>query len=136
MLHQLTYISTAKPGITPAEVRNILLVSRLNNAAAGLTGLLVHDGCRFLQALEGERTSLNTAYARIRDDARHRAIVLLSSRDVVEREFGDWAMASEQVETVLGAGTVAETVDALAAQVHNPNTRALFTSFARLQRAA
>jgi hypothetical protein len=51
---QLTYISTAKAGIGDADIEAILGVSRVNNARDGITGLLVHDGVRFLQALEGD----------------------------------------------------------------------------------
>ena len=48
---QLTYISTATRNIVENSVSEILKISRLNNAAAGVTGLLLYDGRRFCRPL-------------------------------------------------------------------------------------
>lgn len=127
---QLTYISSARPG-DPVDVEAILRVSRRNNAAGGITGLLLYDGRRFLQALEGEAAAVESAFDRIRADPRHRAVVILSRREVVVREFGEWAMASHAA----GAGLV-DAVDSLTTAVPDANTRELFRSFARIVRQA
>ena len=132
---QLTYISTATPGLPANVVADILKASRNNNAAAGVTGLLLHDSRRFLQALEGEAALVNRTYERIKADPRHRAIVLLSSREIETRVFGDWAMAAQQVAAGRGED-LAELVDTLTADVTDASIRELFRSFARLQRAA
>lgn len=131
---QLTYISSVSPR-TDVAVEDILRVSRRNNAAAGVTGLLLFDGRRFLQALEGEATVVDTTYQRIKADPRHRAIVLLSSNEVSSRAFGDWSMAAQRVSVAKGA-TVAEQIDALTAEVADANLRELFRSFARVRAAA
>jgi len=127
---QLVYISTAVGQITTAS---ILAESRANNTRDRITGLLFSDGRRFLQALEGEPAMVERAFARIGADPRHRALVVLSRREVAQREFGDWAMA----ERVSGADGEAFTrrVAALVANA-SPAVRATFDSFARLQRAA
>jgi hypothetical protein len=52
-IEQMTYISTASPGITNADVESILLKSRHGNRESGVTGMLLFDGRRFLQQLEG-----------------------------------------------------------------------------------
>jgi hypothetical protein len=131
---QLTYISTAKPDIDDADIEAILRISRVNNSRDGITGLLVHDGVRFLQALEGERQQVLDAYQRIKRDDRHRAAVMLSEREVGERQFGDWAMAAEKANVRPGAVSMPQIVDSLVAAVRDPNVRALFSGFARLQR--
>lgn len=133
-MFQLTYISTAKPGIGDADVEEILHVSRANNARDGITGLLVHDGVRFLQALEGDRQRVLDTYQRIKRDDRHRAAVMLSERDISERQFGDWAMAAEMSDSRPGAVSMPQIVDALVTAVRDPNVRALFSGFARLKR--
>jgi hypothetical protein len=133
---QLTYISTATPGLTALDVADILKASRRNNAPAGLTGLLLHDGRRFLQALEGEAAQVQTAYERIKADRRHRAVVLLSSREVTARAFGDWAMAAQQVAPGMAGGNVVEQVHALTDDVADANLRETFRSFACLRAAA
>lgn len=89
---QLVYISSANPA-APCRTQDILTVSRHNNARDQISGLLYADRGRFLQALEGPEESVEVAYARIQQDQRHRAIVLLSRRNVDRREFGHWEMA-------------------------------------------
>jgi hypothetical protein len=95
-MYQLTYISSARPGICQIDVEAILRSSRANNARDAITGLLVHDGVRFLQALEGERVLVEAAFARIRVDPRHRAAVMLSEREIAARQFGSWAMTASR----------------------------------------
>jgi hypothetical protein len=133
---QLTYISTATPSLMIGDVEKILETSRRRNGADRITGLLVFDGKRFLQALEGEAPAVERAYARIRQDGRHRAVVQLSERQVEEREFGAWAMASHIIGPVVGDGDMVAMVDALTATIPDANTRALFRSFSRVRGAA
>lgn len=129
-MRQLVYISTAVNAPIMAE---ILDSSRRNNAANDVTGLLYADGVRFLQALEGPAIDVEATYERIAGDPRHRALVILSRREVATREFGSWAMAAH----VPGADTATllarvETLTEAAA----PSIRATFTSFARVRAAA
>lgn len=135
-MQQLTYISTARAGLSEADVAAILAVSRRNNRRDAISGLLIHDGRRFLQALEGPAPLVDAAFTRIRNDPRHRATVMLSCREIPAPEFGDWAMAAQTVAPARDGATLAETVDALVAQVSDRNTRALFESFARIDRTA
>jgi hypothetical protein len=132
---QLTYISTATAGMTDAMVGQILSVSRFNNASEDVTGLLLYDGYRFLQALEGPTDAVNRLYQRVKGDPRHRAVVLLSSRTVQSRDFGNWAMAAERVAVSRGA-TVADLVDDLTARIADRSMQSLFRSFARVRAAA
>lgn len=129
-MKQIVYISSAV-GSAPTEA--ILAVSRANNRRDGLTGLLYADGRRFLQALEGEDEVLTAALHRIRADPRHRAVVILSERDIAAREFGEWAMA-EPVADADAAAFVAR-VEQLVANA-TPSVRATFESFVRLRYAA
>ncbi|WP_341208823.1 BLUF domain-containing protein [uncultured Sphingomonas sp.] len=127
---QIVYISTATGTVDTAA---ILATSRRNNARDGLTGLLYTNGKRFLQVLEGDPANVERALARIDADPRHRAMVVLSSRDVSAREFGAWAMA----ERVAGddADAFVARVRALIAQAA-PSVRATFDGFVQLHRAA
>ncbi len=127
---QITYISTATG---PVDTAAILAVSRRNNARDRVTGLLYANGKRFLQVLEGETVDVERTLVRITADTRHRAMVVLSCRDVSVREFGDWAMA----ERVAGEGGDAfvDRVRALVAGAA-PAVRATFDGFVQLPRAA
>lgn len=89
---QLVYISSVNPS-APCPTQDILTISRRNNARDRITGLLYADSGRFLQALEGPEDAVEAAYARIQQDPRHRAIVMLSRRTIDRRAFGHWEMA-------------------------------------------
>ncbi|WP_174296704.1 BLUF domain-containing protein [Sphingomonas bacterium] len=127
---QLVYISTV---VDDPDTAAILRASRRNNGRAGITGLLYCDGRRFLQALEGEHPAVEAAFERIRRDPRHRAVVVLSRRDVAEREFGPWAMA-ERGPDGTHEGLLHQVAPLLAGA--SPNVRGTFDGFMRLGRAA
>jgi hypothetical protein len=127
---QLVYISTV---VGPAPTGPILAISQENNARAGITGLLYADGRRFLQALEGEAGAVTRTFERIARDPRHRALVVLSRREVAVREFGRWAMAERDGAT--SDDGLMQRIEDLVAQAA-PGVRATFDSFARLHRAA
>lgn len=126
-MFQLIYISSAKDAVDAATLADILAVSRRNNARVGITGLLVVGGRRFLQALEGPEQAVLATYARIQNDPRHRACVLLANKSVSQRAFGDWWMAHESDGSAL-----TEKVASLVACIDEPNLRAQFTGFAQL----
>lgn len=136
-MYQLVYISTATATVDRAEVDAILVSSRRNNATSGITGLLLHDGRRFLQALEGPRAAVEQTFRRISADPRHRAIVILSEQDVAAAQFGRWDMASHAaLPGPDGEESLTEIVDALVAGVDDANLRSLFSGFVRLRRNA
>lgn len=127
---QLCYISTARPHVTWSSVDEILATSRRNNARDRVTGLLLFNGKRFLQMLEGAPPLVEAAYARIQKDDRHFAVVRLSERAIEEREFGGWDMAFERF-----AGERRDAVSAKVAELTrtaSPNVKALFTSYASI----
>ena len=130
---QLVYISSARGLVSAADLQRILQVSRRNNALDGISGLLFFDGVRFLQALEGDPVRVQAAFDRIKDDARHRAVVILSRREVDDREFGDWAMASRTA--LEGESAMLDRVATLVADA-SPAVQATFTSFAQVRRKA
>ena len=130
---QLVYVSSVTPNAANADPAAILAASRTNNRRDAITGLLYSDGTRFLQALEGPEETVEAAFERIRQDARHRAIVLLSRRTIEAREFGDWAMAHRTTGT--DADRFIESVARLAENAA-PDVRATFEGFAQVRRAA
>lgn len=131
-MRQLLYVSTKSPDAS-VSVGNILITSRRNNDAVGVTGLLYTDGTRFLQVLEGERPTVDATFDRIKADFRHQAIVILSDREVTRREFGNWAMAHR---------LLTESADSLDQKLRrllehaSPSVRATFTGLIAARRAA
>ena len=127
-LLQMLYIST----VTSAEAVNlpaILAAAQRNNRARDITGLLMFNGKRFLQVLEGPSNAVEETFARIQCDPRHRAHVVLSRKTVEKREFGDWSMAFRDPASTV-SGEIYETICAKTADAH-PNLRAELTAFAR-----
>ncbi|WP_404333482.1 BLUF domain-containing protein [Sphingomonas sp. MMS12-HWE2-04] len=129
---QLVYVSSLSPQ-ADFDPTAILATSRANNRRDGITGLLYSDKARFLQALEGPEAEVEAAFARIKGDARHRAIVLLSRRTVDTREFGDWEMAHRMPGT--DADRFIERVRELTANA-DPNVRATFEGFVKVRDGA
>jgi hypothetical protein len=92
MLVRLIYTSRAADSLTPDALGPIMKAARTRNAAAGITGVLVHSDGVFLQLLEGGRNAVSALYNRISRDERHRDVVLLAYDEVAERRFAGWAM--------------------------------------------
>lgn len=91
-LIQLAYKSRARSDLLPSETRDILRTARRQNAKRDVTGLLLHDGRRFLQILEGTLDDVTATYRAIAADDRHSGITLLLHRSVETRDFRDWRM--------------------------------------------
>lgn len=130
-IFQLTYISTAQEWVGQAECEAILQEARERNALSDVTGLLLFNGKRFLQVLEGAEEDVRAIYALIEKDPRHHGLVVVGDNFAAEREFGGWGMAFDN-----GGGDS----ESLAAQVSlmleraGPSTRALFQTSAQLYR--
>ena len=87
-------------GLDPGVAR-ILAKSRKNNASRQIVGgLLFGDGC-FLQCLEGDAPAVETLYAKIEADPRHRDVKELSRQEIGQRTFGAWSMKYVRGEEVL-----------------------------------
>lgn len=133
---RLLYISTARAPVTPELLSDILRTSRRNNAAAGVTGLLIVGGRRFLQALEGPAEAALTTYARIARDPRHFAIVQLARETITERQFPDWAMGAQAGPAAGADAPVPDAIAALIAPIQDETLRGYFTGFTQTRAAA
>jgi hypothetical protein len=75
-----------------SDLKDILGTARDNNSSIDVCGMLCYDQLYFLQALEGERETVNELYLDIADDPRHDEIVIISYEEVAERIFPQWQM--------------------------------------------
>lgn len=95
-LHRIIYRSQcAIPGApteVDEEVATIVAASRGRNAAAGVTGVLLHSDATFTQVLEGTLPALEAVYDRITADLRHTSFELLQFGPIGERDFTGWGM--------------------------------------------
>ncbi len=134
MLFRLLYISTVRPGHDAATIDAILAIARTRNRQNKLTGLLVYDGRRFMQYLEGDEITVRETFARIKSDPRHFAIVTLRETFAEGRQFSDWDMAIRHSETGLEFDNQLKNVLALT-QNCEPMTAAELNGFIQLRAA-
>lgn len=95
---QLLYVSGAARAITDQDIDQILGASRKNNAALGVTGMLLVGNGTFIQVLEGERSTVRALAARIKFDPRHRNFMVLVELDAPKRAFGQWQMGFRKLD--------------------------------------
>lgn len=74
---QLLYLSRLSADTTPACVAEIVRTSRQYNRLEHLSSVLVFDGWRFCQYLEGDTADVCDLVERIRADTRHTGFRLL-----------------------------------------------------------
>lgn len=92
-MYRLVYKSFETSPFGEADLKKLLMHSRMRNPEAGLTGMLIYDRGTFLQMLEGDMAPLFNTYARVERDPRHKDIsVLLRDPNTAERAFGHWSM--------------------------------------------
>ena len=89
--------------MSPEDIAAILAVSRRNNAAEGITGMLLYHDQSFLQVLEGEEPALSRRFERIARDPRHRNLIVLARGGVQARAFGAWRMGFARLDGLFGA---------------------------------
>lgn len=131
-VYQIMYISSVTGTITADQCAAIARASAISNRADGVTGLLLFNGKRFLQVLEGPREAVDRVYQRIARDGRHAALVKLREQMVDAREFGEWAMAFDNPADP--SDRLRDKVAALVEQA-GPSTRAHFIGSAQMHRA-
>lgn len=68
---ELMFTSQFSADAEPTEIAQIIRVSRAKNVAASLTGLLMFDGARFCQHIEGPEAEVRATINRIAADPRH-----------------------------------------------------------------
>ncbi len=92
-MYTLAYMSKTLFDFTPVTLQLLLDVSKRNNSARGLTGILLYDGAnRFVQVLEGQLNVIQDTFRAICRDERHFDVELLFVDPLNERRFPDWSM--------------------------------------------
>lgn len=129
-LRCVLYLSTAAPGLPSGEVEVILAQSRRNNAADGISGLLLFNGSNFLQLIEGVDAVLGRLMRRLYTDPRHGSFVRLVDRPISRTVCVGWAMQPVGIgldQPARGAAVVAGLPAGL-----DDDLRTMIGNFARL----
>ncbi len=94
----LIYVSTSVKLMNDQELLDILKVSRENNSAKDVTGLLLYKGGNFMQVLEGPDESVEKLFKIIEADTRHKDVTVLSREQIAKRQFSAWEMAFQNLD--------------------------------------
>ena len=88
----LAYVSEPIKGLSTQKVAALVEDAAAFNQLHGITGLLLFDGTRFLQYLEGPEEALKRTYSRILASTSHHEIVELARGRISGRMFPAWSM--------------------------------------------
>lgn len=99
-LHEVLYLSTLAPGAPLKVISDIASKARKANEAMGITGLLVFDGMRFCQHLEGRRKDVLALTERIGKDPRHVGVDILYHGPLAHRRFRRFGLGYTAVDDV------------------------------------
>jgi len=97
-IRAIAYVSEAAHGLGIDAVDDRIREAGAFNISAGVTGVLLFDGSRFLQYVEGPEDGLAVAYSRITNAASHSRIVELGRTRTGCRNFPYWSMRLLHVE--------------------------------------
>lgn len=91
-LEALVYCSQVVPGLSPGQNETLVAQSAAHNKIAGVTGILLFDGARFLQYIEGPEDGVALTYSRILGSSSHCEVVELARASGGARRFPYWAL--------------------------------------------
>ena len=97
LIHCIYCSAATDEELSKEELDEILEQSRINNAQAGITGMLLFESGAFFQVLEGDQTVVESVYKKIEKDERHDRVTKLISEPIEERSFGEWSMGYPRV---------------------------------------
>jgi hypothetical protein len=99
-LHEVLYVSTIAPAAPISIVANIAPKARIANQARDITGLLIFDGMRFCQQLEGRPKEVLALMDRICRDPRHTNIEIIHQGPLAERRFRRFSLGYVSIDEV------------------------------------
>jgi len=97
MLIHLIYSSVPVVAYSVAELEELIMGSRRNNARDDVSGMLLYADGSFFQVLEGPERAVDALYERLTHDPRHHALTVIIREPIVKRAFTDWTMGFANV---------------------------------------
>ncbi len=97
-LNCLVYVSLANQEMSESHLEDLLKKARIKNETLNITGMLLYRDGFFMQALEGESQDIDALFATISKDARHRDILLIYKKPILQRGFPDWKMGFNKID--------------------------------------
>ncbi|ELR73320.1 hypothetical protein C900_04172 [Fulvivirga imtechensis AK7] len=98
MLSQLVYVSLRTSSCTEEEIQKILASCKRNNHDDDITGVLLYSKTHFVQYLEGAYKKIIALYDKIKEDQRHKNVVMITSGKLDSRIFPSWQMGARNFD--------------------------------------
>jgi len=89
MRFAISYLSTANRDINQDEVAELLDLTEVRNNNAGVNGLLIYSDGNFFEVIEGEETKIKELFENIKEDPRHRNIMIVFEKKIDKPLFED-----------------------------------------------
>jgi Sensors of blue-light using FAD len=90
----------------PQTLASIMDAASRRNSIDEITGCLGHSRDWFLQVIEGPEAAVAQTYIRIGRDTRHSDVRTLLTREIRNRSFPEWSMASVSLYEAASFGSV------------------------------
>ncbi|HID8535278.1 TPA: BLUF domain-containing protein [Stenotrophomonas maltophilia] len=88
----VVFVSEASPYLSLGRLVELIADAERFNRQAGVTGVTLYDGARFLSYLEGPPDGLRVAYARASEARSHLNFIELARGRVSQRRLPRWPM--------------------------------------------
>lgn len=97
-LHQIIYVSSARySNMSELDLKDIFEAAMKNNKRNCLTGALLYYEDTFMQLLEGEKDMVEERFSIIKNDRRHKSLIVLMNEEVKRRSFPGFAMSCQKL---------------------------------------
>ena len=88
MNYTICYVSSACKSLEPTEVVEILDQTEVRNNQLGVRGLLIYSEGNFFEVLEGEEKLIKDLFMTIKNDPRHKNIIIIFEKICDKELFG------------------------------------------------
>jgi L-cysteine desulfidase len=89
MRFAISYVSTANRTLNQDEVTELLDLTEIRNNNRGVNGLLIYSEGNFFEVIEGEKNMILELFENIKEDPRHRNIMMIFEKDMDKPLFYD-----------------------------------------------
>jgi len=89
MRFAISYVSTANRSLNQDEVAELLDQTEIRNNNEGVNGLLIYSDGNFFEVIEGEKSKIRDLFKMIKEDPRHRNIMMVFEKKIDKPLFDD-----------------------------------------------
>lgn len=107
-MYAILYMSEGVRHFEPEEMSLLSNSWSISNALVGITGLLLYDGRRFMQLIEGKASETKSLMRYIERDHRHTNIAKMLDEPIEERQFAGWALRQQSWDGEVTGGSLRE----------------------------